>query len=135
MKTSNVLGISCAGIVTMCLMLPLVQSSGVEQGHSEGPNCSQANTTAEMRACAIARDRAATEALEVAYQKLDATLSVDQKRRLRDAQDAWLRFRDAEVAFEAAQAGEGSIAQLVKTATRTALTEARTAELRRLLRE
>ena len=53
-----------------------------------------------------------------------------QHRELLAAQRAWLTFRDAQCSFEANQYRGGSIMPLIRSTCLTALTEARTKQLR-----
>ena len=81
-----------------------------------------------VRASAEGDDlRAADAALNVSYQKaLKALPDDDTKGKLREAQRAWIAFRDAEIALNAALAGaSGNTLKMLQTD----LTETRTKQL------
>jgi len=56
-----------------------------------------------------------------------------QKEKLRLAQDAWLRFREANADFQASIAEGGTLAPLLKMSSLADMTGARAAELRKEL--
>lgn len=79
--------------------------------------------------------KAADQELNEVYRSVSTTLgmSADAKRKLLAAELAWIKFRDAEVAFVAAYAdGDRGLARLQRL---TALTKARTADLWAILNE
>jgi uncharacterized protein YecT (DUF1311 family) len=73
--------------------------------------------------------------LNRAYAKLVKTLDAKSKVRLKTAQVAWLKFRDAESNFHASRFAGGSIQPLEFSETRTELTEQRTKQLRDAYKE
>jgi uncharacterized protein YecT (DUF1311 family) len=56
-----------------------------------------------------------------------------QRLKLRQSQRAWLRFRDTNAAFQAGLVEGGTLAPLIKVASLTEMTNARTAELKKAL--
>jgi len=93
--------------------------------------CQNATTTSEMRACENARNSVAQRELGVAYDRLLQHLDADQKQKLQVAQRAWIRFRDANAAFQASLAQGGTLAPLMKIGALTEMTRARTSELKK----
>lgn len=93
--------------------------------------CQSATSTSAMRACENARYSAAQHELGVAYQSLLQHLDGEQKQKLQVAQRAWISFRDANAAFQASLAQGGTLAPLVRIATLTEMTRARTSELKK----
>lgn len=97
-----------------------------------------AQTQMEMNADACAARDAADRTLNTAYQDALAVSDGDLgRRRLRDAQRAWVRFRDAEVASlfplapgQTARVQYGSIYPMRLCSAQARLTAARAAELR-----
>lgn len=97
-----------------------------------------AQTQAEMTATACARRDASDGALNAAYRDaLAAAPDTLGRRRLREAQRAWLRFRDAETAalFPLAPGADprleyGSVYPMRLCAAVARLTDARAAQLR-----
>ena len=92
-----------------------------------------AQTQSEMNAEAAADFAKADRKLNAAYQKLKADQDESGQALLKAAQRAWLAYRDAEAALEAAPSKGGSIYPLVVSSAKTRLTEARTKELQAIL--
>lgn len=102
-------------------------------------------TQRDMNACAAADLARVDEDLNAAYADAraamrlrDAGLSADQtgaEIALRDAQRAWISFRDLACAAEGFVVRGGSIEPLVVLMCKTRLTEARIADLRGLIPE
>lgn len=80
--------------------------------------------------CALqARDKADRE-LESTYQRLLAALSPGEAERLRQAQQAWLEFVEADARFVLEREGNGSSGRLVAVNAREQLTTQRTEALK-----
>jgi uncharacterized protein YecT (DUF1311 family) len=90
-------------------------------------------TQVEMNQAAAADFQKADAALNKVYQRIRAALDADGQAKLKAAQRAWLAYRDAEAAFEAAPNEGGSIYPMVVANVKTRLTEARVSELGQLL--
>jgi uncharacterized protein YecT (DUF1311 family) len=106
--------------------------------------CNPEGTQFELNACASDEYAAADAELNAAWRELLAALDGQPTAiaRLREAQRAWIAFRDAEVAARfPVEDGEdprtmyGSMYPMALNATLTTLTRARTAELRARLEE
>ena len=80
-------------------------------------------TQADMNQCAAADYRKADAELTRAYRKLEKT------PELRAAERAWIAYRDADCAYEAANDRGGSIAPMVTSMCLTARTRERIAVL------
>lgn len=93
--------------------------------------CSSAITTAAMLSCESARYEKSTQNLQSLYQKLASHLDSLGKQKLRTAQAAWIRFRDANANFEADAARGGSLAGVIKLTVLADMTESRAAELQK----
>ena len=93
--------------------------------------CQNAVTTADMRKCSANRYQAAQRALNEVYAGLMHKMDGGQRIKLRTAQRAWLRFRDAEADFVADTQRGGTLAWVLRTQTLADLTVARTEELRK----
>ena len=96
--------------------------------------CAEAMTQAAMRACLNARYQEVDGALNQVYKQLVAQLSPTQKTKLRQAQRAWITFRDASAAFAASMAEGGSLAPTLSLAELVSVTEARVAAMQEILR-
>lgn len=79
-------------------------------------DCENAQTAVEMNACISARYENADERLNSLYNKLRAQLDEEGQKHLRDAQRAWLKFRDAECLWAADEMRGGTGASLIRGA-------------------
>jgi uncharacterized protein YecT (DUF1311 family) len=77
----------------------------------------------------ITRFDAADKEMNVAYQKLLGTLEDEGKSTLREAQRAWLAWRDAPAEFDSHHLAGGKLRPLERWGSRLKATEARTARL------
>ena len=114
----------------LCFVCPLTARPGVQTTGS-GSDCKDAATTAAMRTCENTRYQKAEQDLNAAFNELMRQLDADQKSKLRVAQSAWMRFREANADFEAATVRGGTLAPLLKVSTLADMTEARAAELKK----
>ena len=84
-----------------------------------------------MRDCAGKEYQKTDAELNAVYKQLMASLSDrEHQASLRAAQQAWLKYRDANCEFEAFENRGGTIYPLVYTSCLAAVTRARTKELR-----
>lgn len=100
-----------------------------------GSACENAATTAAMRECEVARLKQANAGMNSAYRSLSARLDSVRRARLRAAQEAWLKFRAAEAAYQAEAARDGTLAPLIAASVQADLTEARRMDLEKALKE
>jgi uncharacterized protein YecT (DUF1311 family) len=91
--------------------------------------CQQPSTQAAMQACAAPRASEADQALNQAYQTLRHSLPAAQLTPLLNAQLAWIRFRDAQCAWERDAEAGGSLARTSQLDCLRRLSTARTQEL------
>ena len=111
------------------------------QANEPEVDCKDPMTQMAMNVCAGREYQAADRELNAVWKKASQRAkSVDkdvgdgtQHRELLAAQRAWLTFRDAQCSFEANQYRGGSIMPLIRSTCLTALTEARTKQLREYL--
>jgi uncharacterized protein YecT (DUF1311 family) len=109
---------------------------------AQDADCGAAATQLDMNICADRAWKAADDALNAAYamardrmRALDASLPAADRgaeAALRDAQRAWITFRDAACAAEGFVYAGGSIRPMVVSLCLARLTAARTADLRAL---
>jgi len=123
-------------LLSLILAAVLCMAAGlVAQTRNQVPQipkeCEDTVTTADMRSCESARYETAQRELRVAYQELMEHLDAGRKEKLRTAQDAWLRYRDANADFQASLAKGGTLAPLIKISSLTEMTRARTIELKK----
>ena len=88
-------------------LLGVLASHALTQTGDTSSECANAETTAAMRACENARYVRAEKDLDAAYKELTKRLDNARKEKLRLAQRAWLRFRDADADFQADTARGG----------------------------
>jgi uncharacterized protein YecT (DUF1311 family) len=105
------------------------------QGTGQDGACSNAQSTAAMRECEIARLKAAEAGMNAAYKSLSAKLDQRGREKLRSSQQAWLEFRDAEADYQADAERGGTLAPLIAETVKADLTEARRRELEKAARE
>lgn len=102
--------------------LIFLTASGVS---AETLECANASSQAAMSACAGTALRPADAALNRNYTIVMTRLSPSGKKALRDAQRAWLAFRDKECFFESNGNDGGSIAPMIVSNCAQALTDQR----------
>jgi uncharacterized protein YecT (DUF1311 family) len=88
-----------------------------------------AQTQLEMNDAEAAKFAAADKAMNAAYQRLMAKITPAGQKSLREAQRAWLSFRDQECDFETLGSADGSVHPMVVSACKAKLTRVRTADL------
>ncbi|RUW68199.1 lysozyme inhibitor LprI family protein, partial [Mesorhizobium sp. M1E.F.Ca.ET.063.01.1.1] len=67
--------------------------------HAAAADCAAAKTQAELATCTAKDAASADTALNAVYKGLSGRLAPADQQRLRDAQRAWIPFRDKECAF------------------------------------
>ena len=127
--------------ILACLFLLALPVAAAPQ---DDVRCDEAGTQSELNQCAFADYEAADAALNAAWRDLVAALADDPLAlsRAREAQRAWIAFRDAEVEArlpvadgESAQFVHGSMYPLLRFGILTELTRDRTAQLRSYLED
>lgn len=97
--------------------------------NAAGAACDTGAARYEDASCAsLAFDQADRE-LSKAYQMLLSHQDEEGKRRLREAQRAWIVWRDADARFAASSEGDGSLGRLVMINRRIDATTVRAKEL------
>jgi uncharacterized protein YecT (DUF1311 family) len=139
-------------LLIISIGITLALSGRVLPSHSQDPpaqalNCDQAVTQRDITLCAKQRAEAADSRLNGAYQKLQYRFAADLRRadnaqigeikkqyqRLINAENTWIKFRDATCDYERHQFEGGSIAQITYYSCVTKVTDRRTAELQEYL--
>jgi uncharacterized protein YecT (DUF1311 family) len=100
-----------------------------EQVIAQNIQCNPAGNTVEMKQCAAEQYQAADKELNRVYQQVRSQLDEERQQRLKEAQLAWIDFRDKTCNFEASSALGGTLEGLLYTDCLTEQTEKRTAEL------
>ena len=115
--------------VILVFIASILLAQASDQKKQSSAECESATTTAAMHACENERYLAAQRRLDDVYEALLKRLDSQQKVKLRRAQQAWLRCRDANAEFQASMVGDGSLAPLIRISVLTEMTNARAAEL------
>ncbi len=103
-----------------------------QERHAQDP-CDEATTTIEMLDCLQQRYQKADVELNRVYKQLMSRLTEKRQAKLKEAQRAWIVFRDKSAEFEASAEEGGSLAPLVRLMVKTEKTESRVDELRQIL--
>ncbi len=122
------------GVVFLAVLCCL---GGSEHAWSETPQpglsphvaCANAQTTAAMRECEMARYKRAEAGMTAAYHSLLTKLGARGRAKLQRAQQAWRTFRDAEAALQANTVRGGTLAPLLRTSVLADMTESRWQQL------
>jgi uncharacterized protein YecT (DUF1311 family) len=88
-------------------------------------DCYDSPVQADLNACADAAFKAADAQLNAAYAAVRQRLSDDGQKRLRDAERAWMAYRDAECMFRSSGDDGGSAAVMVDAQCQADLTTER----------
>lgn len=120
-------------VALLCGSLAPAEPARAQAGGHDVP-CDNAQSTAAMRECENGRFKRAEEGMNVAYRSLSAKLDQGGQAKLRAAQQAWIRYRDAEADYQADTARGGTLALLIATSVRADLTEARRGDLEKAVR-
>jgi uncharacterized protein YecT (DUF1311 family) len=104
-------------------MVPLVLLGGFI------PSAASGQTNQQLIAGEIGRFEAADKKMNVAYQKLLGILGDEGKSSLREAQRAWLTWRDAQAEFDSHHLAGGKLRPLERYGSLTQATDARTTRL------
>jgi uncharacterized protein YecT (DUF1311 family) len=114
-------------------VLPL-QVAVSQERQTKGP-CAGAKTTIEMLDCLRQRYQKVDAELNRVYKQLMSRLTEKRQAKLKEAQRAWIVFRDKSAEFEASAEEGGSMALLINLLVMTEKTESRVDELKRILQE
>ncbi|MDQ3907943.1 MAG: lysozyme inhibitor LprI family protein [Acidobacteriota bacterium] len=109
-------------------------ASAQRKAAAQSNPCEEARTQSELNECADREYKKADAELNRAYQQL-MRASGGSDAKLKTAQLAWIKFRDAECDYEAAGAEGGSMQPMVYSFCLADVTKARTKQLRDALKE
>ena len=118
----------------LLLVFLLAAGAALGQGTKKAP-CSDASTQAEMNICAGKEYQTADASLNRVYQQLVAMLDSAEKDQLKQAQTAWIKYRDANCEFVGDQYKGGSIRPMIYGLCLADVTRNRTAELRNQIKD
>jgi len=120
-------------LLSIALLPSLAQGSS--QWIAQGVDCNNPQTTAAMRICANGKYEAADQKMNQVYQALKPKLSINQQKRLTDAQLAWIKFRGTTCAFEGGQFEGGTLAGPTTLFCLAKVTQQRVQDLEGYLRD
>ena len=109
-----------------CLVLGL----GIASTSAFGQNCDQPGSVQEMSECATLRLRAAEREIAEVYGALLDSEDKEFVKVLKDAQDAWMRWREAEGKLAMKTVTDQSTAQYAMKVQEAQMTEDRIKDLR-----
>ncbi|CDX19439.1 exported hypothetical protein [Mesorhizobium sp. ORS 3324] len=101
--------------------------------HAAAADCAAAKTQADLATCTAKDAAAADAALNAVYKALSGRLAAADQQRLRDAQRAWIPFRDKECAFRTQPYADGSVYSSLVETCKAELTKARLAQMQHQL--
>lgn len=122
-------------VFTILLLLPLSGVSTKAQKPKKPDPCANPQTQTEMTQCAANAYKAADAVLNKVYQQLVAKLDDEEKAQLKEAQTAWLKYRDANCDFVADQYKGGTMRPMIYAGCLEDVTKKRTTELKTQIEE
>lgn len=127
----SIIPLSSLSIGTLVMASPIQETSKIQL--AQKLNCNNAQTQVEINQCAQISYQNADKKLNQVYQKLVPTLSSSSKKKLVTAQQAWIKFRDANCEFETSQYEGGTIAPTIYFGCLEQTTQQRTQQLEEYL--
>lgn len=119
--------IRALAVVIVCLALFARGAAGATECERNDP------TQTGLNRCAQADFEAADGKLNRLYKQLVSKSGTDEKAALRDAQRAWVAYRDKECEYETIGSAGGSIRPMEEWQCAAALTEVRSKEFAKFL--
>jgi len=118
------------------LLIALTLMSVTIAGQKQKPKpCEDAQTQADMNICFGNEYKKADGALNKVYQQLAAMLDEDDKAQLKNAENAWLKYRDTNCEFVADQYKGGSMRPMIAAICLADVTDNRTKELKSQIKD
>ena len=116
------------------LLVVLIGVSVSVSGQKTKP-CAGAMTQTDMNICWGNEYKKADAKLNQTYQQLAAMLDDDGKAQLKNAENAWLKYRDTNCEFVADQYKGGSIRPMIAAICLADVTSNRTTELKNQIKD
>jgi uncharacterized protein YecT (DUF1311 family) len=119
------------------LLLALVLTSGylAGQGRKKPEPCADATSQADMNNCWGNEYKKADAQLNQTYQQLAALLDEEDKAELKAAENAWIKYRDANCDFVADQYRGGTMRGMILAICLADVTGNRTTELKNQIKD
>jgi uncharacterized protein YecT (DUF1311 family) len=121
--------------ITFLLLFVLASGAAFGQRKKKSDPCANPITQFDMNQCAGKAYRAADETMNQVYRKLVSMLDEGEKAQLKEAQVAWLKYRDTNCEFVADEYKGGSIRPLIQATCLADMTKKRTTELKTQIKE
>ncbi|MEX3015808.1 lysozyme inhibitor LprI family protein [Gymnodinialimonas hymeniacidonis] len=119
----------------LALLALFVMAVGLTQtAHAQLDPCDPNQPQSALTLCNAERLDAWDGLLNEVYQRVIGTLDEAQEENLRQAQRAWITYRDLTCGMERARYEGGSIAPMIELTCLTRLTERRTRDLEEYMR-
>ena len=119
----------------LALLVPFALAFGLAQtAHAQLDPCDPNQPHSALTQCNAERLDAWDRLLNEVYQRVIGTLDATQEDNLRQAQRAWITYRDLTCGMERARYEGGSIAPMIELTCLTRLTERRTRDLEEYMR-
>src|SRR2546428_9968686 len=122
-----------ASVLLLLFLMAIGPTCG--QGTKRTEPCAKAQSQAEMNDCWGREYRAADTVLNQVYRQLVSMLDDEEKSQLKEAEAAWLKYRDANCDFVADQYKGGTMRPMAYAICLGEMTRNRTAELRTQIKE
>ena len=129
----SIASLLAVGMTTPSIASPASGATNLQL--AQNPNCNNPQTQSEMNICAGIAYQNADRKLNQVYRQLLPKLSAARKQKLIAAQQAWIKFRDSSCEFERSAFEGGSIAPMIYSNCLADVTEQRTKDLRRYLKD
>lgn len=122
---------------TRLFLIILIAGAGsaFAQGTKKTDPCPNAQSQAEMNDCAGRLYKSADSVLNQTYRQLVSMLDNDEKSQLKEAQTAWLKYRDLNCDFVADQYKGGTMRPMIYGFCLADVTNNRTAELKSQIKD
>lgn len=118
--------ILCALLVTVFL----AAAGAKTQKQRQVQPCEGEGSQAEASGCARREFQAADAELNKTYGRLTGILDAEEKSLLKEAELAWIKYRDTTCVFESSQYAGGTMRPMIESFCLARVTRARTAELK-----
>ncbi|HJZ81366.1 MAG TPA: lysozyme inhibitor LprI family protein [Pyrinomonadaceae bacterium] len=120
--------------LVLCTLILITFGAAIGQKKKPDP-CADAQSQAEMNICAGKEYKAADAELNQAYQKLNSMLEAEEKAQLKEAETAWIKYRDLNCDFVADQYKGGTIRPMILGLCLADVTRNRTTELKNQIKD
>ena len=122
-------------ILAMIVVLLVASVFAAAQKQKKTGPCADPQTQAEMNICAGEEYKTADAALNQAYQKLNAMLDDEEKVQLKNAENAWIKYRDLHCDFVGDQYKGGSMRPMIVGLCLADVTRNRTTEIKNQIKD